>query len=85
MLTLLIINHSSLVDVQKGLELTASDLKIPVEFSNETDERLAKYVKRSDRFPVYILFKNNIKLDIKQGRYNSEKLNSWINSLTPLK
>lgn len=86
MYKLLIINQSSLTDVQNYIDLhILPNLDIPVEVVDENDERLSLYAKHSNRFPIFVLFKNNVKLSVKYGKHSKADINNWIVSKFPLK
>lgn len=83
MYRLLIINPLSLVDIQKSIQLIVDSLDIPTEIVDQSDDRLKLYAERYDRFPIFILFKNDVKLSVLYGKYSKEYIKSWIKSKTP--
>jgi len=51
---------------------------IQTEFHDETCDLLHKYCKLANRFPVYMLLKNNIYKTHVNAKYSDEDLFSWL-------
>lgn len=76
-------HHSSDSIQQAYLNLIAEsinnlDSRLQVEIQNELDSRWAKYSTNSNRFPEFILFRDNARKANLSGKHDLQTLNNWL-------
>lgn len=54
--------------------------ELEIELSDETDTRLLKYAKIPDRFPCFMLFKNEIFKTAYNAKVSDKEILIWINN-----
>ena len=68
--------------VKEQLELvTFMYSGLEVEISNAEDLDLSKYLKYPQRLPVFILYANNSRKAVKQGKVNNREFTDWVVSV----
>ena len=51
---------------------------LETELVDSTDSRMSLYASKPDRFPTFILFKNNVRKNQLQAKVNNNVLFNWL-------
>lgn len=72
-------NPAQVAYIKKQLEaIKKLNPDLQIEFQDETCELLYKHCKRQDRFPTYMLLKNNIYKTHINAKYSDKDLVNWL-------
>ena len=60
------------------LSISNEILDLETEFANENDYRLARYCKRPDRMPCFMVFKNDVHLNHIHAKMTDDYAVKWV-------